>query len=330
MPTKTAAPKAKGAKARPQTRGAKAQPKLSPSKIDMKAPPVPGVEAAPPAAAAPPSPSPSPSKHNGPPTDGQLRAHKVEVVASLALKHRQLDNRIDAAMLIVDELKDERKLVRTAVQNTGMPQLLFDEIYGQMKLKVKEADLASMDEWRSIGREAMGLTRTTIEMFRDKVAVPITPDWDLLGYQDCIAGRAADPTSAGVPGPEIQNYMAGYHRGTETNARGLQQLKEEPTRVGGFKGEGAPRPDWSNWGPDHQSWTDGEKDEFLVWYAALDPELEPERVPAPALARIAYLDDMKDPAPGVKDEFEAPPEELAKQLLRPAREDEVPEGAIVN
>jgi len=239
----------------------------------------------------PPRPKPAPVAQ---PSAAELRRHKQDVLVSLTGKHRAIDTKIDSAMSVVDELKGQRKEVRTAIINTGFRLDLFDEGYRELKLRTSKVDLEAKEEQRGVIREALGLPCGQPRLF-DTPAERSAADWETEGYRAGLNGEVAETKD--VPAAFQQDFMRGFGQVTERNAAGLKQLEDgaKPSPKSELpEGETVPRPDWREWPVDHHDWTDSQKDDFTLWYDGLDPNVEPDVAHLGVMARIRYMDEQTD------------------------------------
>jgi hypothetical protein len=239
----------------------------------------------------------APPKALSQPDEATLRRHKQDMLVSLTSKHRAIDTKIDSAMAVVDELKGQKKEVRTAIGNVGFRLDLFDEAYGELRMRTSRIDLEAKEVQRDMLREALGLPTGPADMFKGlPTAARDAREWEIAGYRAALNDEAPDTEAAKVPGPFINDFMRGYNQVTERNAAGLKQLvaeaKKPPPSLP--EGESVERPDWSQWDVDHQAWSDEAKALFQTWYEGLDPAIEPDVVHAGVKARIAYLDEVQE------------------------------------
>lgn len=236
--------------------------------------------------------------------DAQARKAQVERVAALTHQHRQMDNKIDAVKLTLDELNGEKKLVRTAIGNSGIRLEVFDERYEKLKLKTKRTDLQAIERERAICSEAMGLiVGEQAEMDFAKLPEGVKPavHWRAVGYQAGVTGEACNPTEAGCPPEATQDYSKGWGEGQTVVAAGIKLVKSDQTKAKdkakpandakakdtaqtdiedaaktGAAAGTAPsaQPDWSTFSNDPADWSVQQRTIFRDWFDNTPPDVD--------------------------------------------------------
>lgn len=273
------------------------------------------------------------------PSDADIRREKQDRLIALHLQHRTLENREAVAGEAISEIRGDRKLVRTAIQNAGFPLEIYDDANKKLKLKTKKIDLEQQEKIRALIFEAFGLpVGPQPELALKDVPEAAKPGlhWESAGYFASISGEFADPERDGVPPENLQDYMRGFHSGTARNASGIKALKAEtpasdapPLMVGEDPQKAAAKqarkdaeaavaegeqPTWEGFPDDPDLWTAGQIDVFTGWFDALDPADEVDLTHPGAIAMFDRLADAgEEPAP---EAFEATPAELAAQAGR--------------
>lgn len=215
----------------------------------------------------------------------------------------------------MDEIREERGLIRNAIHTIGYPLDEFDRSYKDLKLKTSRIDLEAREAYRDEIRDVHGHPRLKqmefdLEHPRPEAA-NVAVRWNVVGYQDGLQGMACDPKAAGVPPEAIQDYNQGWGQGQTVVAMGLKSLEAEPPQVSAAEAGG--QPDWSSWPEDNDMWSVDQKERFCDWYELVPADVTP-LIPHPGAAaefkRLEALEREGDPA------FEAPAAEITKQAGR--------------
>lgn len=231
------------------------------------------------------------------PTDAQIRQGQQDRLVALHGRHRAVDNRLAVAREAVSVIALEKKEIRAGIQNAGFPLALYDEAYGELKLKTKRTDLEQKEEIRGLIREALGLPcgpQPRLELEGVPDAARPTIHWEGVGYQAGIGGETSDPTRDGCPPENLQDYMRGYSQAMARNGAGIKALKADarapkippapaPQMVGettaqaeareAARGTPAPdplgQPDWTGYDPDPALWSEPQREAFNTWFDGL-------------------------------------------------------------
>jgi hypothetical protein len=263
-------------------------------------------------------------------TPSELRARQavVDRVAALTQQHRAMDHKIEAVDLTRSELNGQKKLIRTAIKNSGIRLEVFDERYEKLKLKTQRTDLAAIERERAICSEAMGLPAGEQEEMKFESlpeAARGAVYWEAEGYKACINNEPCDPVAAGVPPENTADYSRGFAQGTARNGEGLKQLKAEPAKPKPDKNAKAVagQPDWREFADDPEVWSLEQRNVFRAWYESLDPAID---VDLEHIGVEAAFDKANDTGHA----FEMSDAELAQQTTRRAVQEKRGDGEILN
>lgn len=243
---------------------------------------------------------PAAARKSDQPSDADVRRSTQDRLVALHQKHRSVEGKMAIASEAMSTLREEKAQIRASIQNTCVPLAIYDEAHKKITAKTKRQDNEEYEKLRALCFEAFGLPigpQPELDLKDVPQAARPAVHWEAVGYSDGINGDASDPTAAGVPPENLQDYMRGYSQAMARNGAGLGLLKDdppktpkasktqieeaaEPKNLGEDKVKARVKyaaaamkkgddPAWNGFPADPDDWADAERDVFTLWYDSL-------------------------------------------------------------